>query len=886
MIGKRVAIACAISLVSFGTGARSASSDSVDPATSVATSAARSTALPGSTFFPLRGARILDSAAGTGGLSGPLGGDATVSLAVLGHGGVPRSGVSAVLLELTAMSPSASGYLTVYPAGARRPSLRQLSTSKEQTQTATVVVRPGRRGDVSIYNRVGTVDLQAQLIGYYLTVTTSPAPGSTYVPLGGRRIVDSTTGQGGVTGRVGRGATVTFDVLDRGGVPSTGISAVVLELSAITPSRSGYLTVYPDGRSRPSLRQLSTTEGQTQTAPVVVRPGANGRVAVYNRAGQVGLRVEVAGFYATSAAHVAGSTFFALSGAPLLDTAKGTGGVPGSVPAGATVTFPALGHGGVPSAGVSALVVELTAIVPSASGHLTVYPAGGSQSSIRQMSTSKGQTQTTSIVVRPGTQGRVAIYNRAGAVNLRAQVVGYLLAPNWVVAENARAGTTAWHLKKEGSTNAIQGYADRTSVAPGQSFGLYVETTAARWEVTAFRVGWYHGNGGRRVWTSVWHRRQAQPAAVTSAGTHTVTAPWHKSLTVATTGWPAGSYLLKLHSSAGNERYVPITVRSKSTRARMVLMNEDLTWQAYNEWGGRDLYLGPGGYSDRSYVVSFDRPYDRGGAYKFQEFEQALISRAERLGLAMAYTTDIYVSEHPYSIEHARAVLSPGHDEYWTWKERNGVLRARDHGANLAFFGANAQYWQVRLGSTSRGADRTVICYKTDVARDPASGSERETTRWRDLPQPKPESAMVGLMYECYPVEGRYVVRTPAFFAFRGTGAKRGSSYPGLVGLEIDRARAGSATPRPIQIVAHSPVRCSGANTYSDSSYYVAPSKAGVFASGTMRWTQALAGAARSYGVTDATINFVRIATDNVLRAFAVGPAGLRHMPRDNLGSV
>ena len=481
--------------------------------------------------------------------------------------------------------------------------------------------------------------------------------------------------------------------------------------------------------------------------------------------------------------------------------------------------------------------------------------------------------------------GRSATHSVVAGNALTGTTVAGNARNGTTVAENARTGTTAWRLHSRGAQDAIQGYADRTSVAPGESFGLYVETTAARWNVTAYRIGWYQGTGARSVWSSDWHGRQAQPGAVTSVRTRTVSAHWHKSLVIATGGWPAGSYLLKLHSSAGHERYVPITVRSTSMRARMVFMNADLTWQAYNEWGRRDLYLGPGGYADRSYVVSFDRPYDRGGAYKFQEFDQALIMRAERLGLAMAYTTDIFVSEHPDSIRDARAVISPGHDEYWTWNERTAVFGARDHGANLAFFGANTQYWQVRLQPTPLGSDREVVCYKTDVGRDPASRSdpERKTTLWRNLPKPEPENKLVGLMYECYPAQASYVVGSPSFFAFRGTGAKRGTKYPGLVGLEIDRAYLTRSTPRPIQIVAHSPVRCRGADTYSDTSYYVARSKAGVFATGTMRWTQALAGAARNHGVTTKTINFVRKATDNVLLAFAAGPAGLQHKPVDNI---
>ncbi len=169
------------------------------------------------------------------------------------------------------------------------------------------------------------------------------------------------------------------------------------------------------------------------------------------------------------------------------------------------------------------------------------------------------------------------------------------------------------------------------------------------------------------------------------------------------------------------------------------------------------------------------------------------------------------------------------------------MLDARDHGTNVAFFGANAEYWQVRLTSDNGQPDRGVICYKTDVDLDPdaTADPERETTKWRRLPTPKPDSLLLGLMYECYPAKGAYVVSDPSFFGFAGTGAAKGSSYPGLIGLEIDRARThNGATPKHLDVVGHSPTRCLGHDTFADTGYYVTPSKAGVFDTGTMGWSQ------------------------------------------------
>src|SRR5262245_31208933 len=66
--------------------------------------------------------------------------------------------------------------------------------------------------------------------------------------------------------------------------------------------------------------------------------------------------------------------------------------------------------------------------------------------------------------------------------------------------ENARAGTRYWQVRRVGRQDEIEGYADRVSVLPGESFRLFVSTMARGYRVEAFRMGWYHGDQARRVW--------------------------------------------------------------------------------------------------------------------------------------------------------------------------------------------------------------------------------------------------------------------------------------------------------------------------------------------------------------------------------------------------
>jgi hypothetical protein len=452
------------------------------------------------------------------------------------------------------------------------------------------------------------------------------------------------------------------------------------------------------------------------------------------------------------------------------------------------------------------------------------------------------------------------------------------------VRENQHPGTSAWRITKLGAPDAIEGYADQQSVLPGQSFRLYVSTTAGSFRVLAFRFGWYQGHQARLVWASPHVRGQRQTAIHTAPGTRMVTAPWRPSLTVTTTNWPPGSYLLRLDASSGAERYVPITVRSASTTGAVVILNDNTTWQAYNAWGGYSLYQGPDGLpSDRGYAVSFDRPYDQDGAGRFLFFDQSAIGLAERTGVPLAYETDVDIDHEPGILDNARAVISLGHDEYYSPAMRNALTQARNAGTNLAFLGANAIYRHIRFAA----GDRVIICYKAAVL-DPLFGKDNADTtqQWRDPPEPRPESVLTGVLYECNPVSAPWVVYDPSSWIFAGTGARKGERFAGMVGPEYDRLNPAVPYPRPLQVLAHSPLTCDGFSTFSDSAYYTVASGAGVFASGTMRWVCAMRGPHCGHGLTWAAERFVDRATQNLFRAFAAGPAGRSHPARDNIAQV
>jgi hypothetical protein len=246
------------------------------------------------------------------------------------------------------------------------------------------------------------------------------------------------------------------------------------------------------------------------------------------------------------------------------------------------------------------------------------------------------------------------------------------------------------------------------------------------------------------------------------------------------------------------------------------------------------------------------------------------------------------IASDAHVLDGASALISLGHDEYWSPPERAHVTAARDAGVNLAFLGANAMFRRTRLEPTKLGENRLVVCYRTSYQQDPMYGKDNAlvTTDWREEPHPDPESSVIGTLYEGYPTVADYVVATPDAWMFKGTGARKGTRFTALVGIEYDRVNPGYPVQRPIQVLSHSPVTCNGVNSYSDSAYYTHRSGAGVFNAGTMRWVESFAPPLYGWGITRKCGDFTRKVTANVLRAFADGPAAAKYPAHDNLDAM
>jgi hypothetical protein len=113
------------------------------------------------------------------------------------------------------------------------------------------------------------------------------------------RVLDTRTGVGASkAAAVAAGGTVHLQVAGVGGVPGSGVSAVVLNVTVTAPGTAGYLTVYGDGTALPAVSNLNFVAGQSVPNLVIAPVGANGKVALHNgSAGTVHLVADVSGWF-------------------------------------------------------------------------------------------------------------------------------------------------------------------------------------------------------------------------------------------------------------------------------------------------------------------------------------------------------------------------------------------------------------------------------------------------------------------------------------------------------------------------------------------------------------------------------------------------------------
>jgi hypothetical protein len=245
---------------------------------------------PTSGYAPLTPARVLDTRDGTG-IGGqrqvlPPGG--ATAVVVAGTTGVPRD-ATGVMLNLTATEEADDGYLTVFPCGFPIPPSSNLNYRAGRDVANQVVAGIGAGGQICITS-FATSHVVVDVLGWF-----SPSAPAGYVPLPPSRVLDTRQANPVFTGVVPARGVVTLPVRGEGGVPTSGASAVVLNVTVDGPAGPGFVTVFPCGGGPPLASNLNYAAGQV-VANLTSAPAGNGAVCIFTWA-PTHLVADVSGYF-------------------------------------------------------------------------------------------------------------------------------------------------------------------------------------------------------------------------------------------------------------------------------------------------------------------------------------------------------------------------------------------------------------------------------------------------------------------------------------------------------------------------------------------------------------------------------------------------------------
>ena len=398
-------------------------------------------------FVPVSPFRLLDTRTpGGGGALGP--GEARlVQVSGVGPTPLPQN-ATAYVLNVTEVSGTAASLLTVYPAGDVRPNASNLNFAAHTVIANLVTVTTGGSGEVNIYNGLGSVNVVVDVEGYF-----SPQPSTDFQglfhPILPVRVCDTRTSCQGHAA-VGAGQSIVVTVAGAG-IPSDGTAeAAVVNLTGVAGNASTYLSLFPtdlNGHCNPTATStINLLRGVVRANRVMVELGPTSTggpadaLCVYNAVGTINVIVDANGWYGSSTATASptGYQYQALEPTRICDTRIVSASCAlGAIGAGRLQRLITVaGHAGVPAFGsattVVAIIANLTAITPTATTYLTLFPANQpGPGSVSDLNLLAGAVLPNLAVVEVDTiaadphDGEVYLYNGAGSVNAIIDLEGW-----------------------------------------------------------------------------------------------------------------------------------------------------------------------------------------------------------------------------------------------------------------------------------------------------------------------------------------------------------------------------------------------------------------------------------------------------------------------------
>lgn len=195
----------------------------------------------GGPLRPIPATRLFDTRTGEGAVPVKTAKPAIATpfpIEVSGVAGVPETGASAVLLSVAAVKGTAPGFVSVYPCASGYQGTANLNHRVDAPVANSVIAPLDENGEVCFHNSA-SVDLVVDISAWF-------AEGEAFDALEPSRAADTRSGVGGVpVGRLTPFEPLPIDLAGVGGVPTTGVEAVSLNVAAARGATAGFLAIFP-----------------------------------------------------------------------------------------------------------------------------------------------------------------------------------------------------------------------------------------------------------------------------------------------------------------------------------------------------------------------------------------------------------------------------------------------------------------------------------------------------------------------------------------------------------------------------------------------------------------------------------------------------------------
>ena len=273
-------------------------------------------------------------------------------------------------------------------------------------------------------------------------------------------------GQFDQTGALVGGVVLNLTVAGRGGVPLSGAGSVALNVAAVLPSAAGHMTVWAAGQTRPHASNLNFLAGAVVPNMVIVPLGVDGQVSLWSSA-TLEVVVDVLGWFPTG-------SFIGVTPARLLDTRSSGITIDGAFAGGprlaadGTIDLTVAGRGGVPLSNVASVALNVTAVKPSAAGHMTVWAAGQTRPYASNLNYSPGVTVPNMVIVPLGVDGNISLWSLS-PVDVVVDVLGWFPTGSFTGVTPARLMDT-----RSGGITIDSAFAGGPKLAAGGTIDLTI----------------------------------------------------------------------------------------------------------------------------------------------------------------------------------------------------------------------------------------------------------------------------------------------------------------------------------------------------------------------------------------------------------------------------